>query len=68
MLLKLGENVRLIIEDDGTFREYVHGGQVNDGSFYRVWIRDQEYSEELLPDSSREMMVAIKQDFVLIKN
>ena len=41
-----GESVRLIIEDDGTFLgEYVHGGQVNDGSFYRVWIRDQEYSE-----------------------
>jgi iron complex outermembrane receptor protein len=41
-----GNNVRLIIEDDGTFLgEYVHGGQVSEDSFYRVWVRDQEYSE-----------------------
>ena len=41
-----GDSVRLIIEDDGTFLgEYVHGGQLGDGSFYRFWIRDQEYSE-----------------------
>ena len=41
-----GDSVRLIIEDDGTFLgEYVHGGQISDDSFYRVWVRDQEYSE-----------------------
>ena len=41
-----GDSVRLIIEDDGTFLgEYVHGGQLGDGSFYRFWVRDQEYSE-----------------------
>ena len=41
-----GNNVRLIIEDDGTFLgEYVHGGQISEDSFYRVWVRDQEYSE-----------------------
>ena len=41
-----GNSVRLIIEDDGTFLgEYVHGGQISEDSFYRVWVRDQEYSE-----------------------
>ena len=41
-----GDSVRLIIEDDGTFLgEYVHGGQTKGGSFYRFWVRDQEYSE-----------------------
>ncbi|MBT3637833.1 MAG: TonB-dependent receptor [Opitutae bacterium] len=41
-----GNSVRLILEDDGTFLgEYVHGGQVSPDSFYRVWVRDQEYSE-----------------------
>lgn len=41
-----GNNIRLIIEDDGTFLgEYVHGGQIGEDSFYRVWVRDQEYSE-----------------------
>ena len=41
-----GDSVRLIMEDDGTFLgEYVHGGQISDDSFYRVWVRDQEYSE-----------------------
>jgi outer membrane receptor for ferrienterochelin and colicin len=41
-----GDSVRLIIEDDGTFLgEYVHGGQISDDSFYRVWVRNQEYSE-----------------------
>ena len=41
-----GNSVRLVIEDDGTFLgEYVHGGQISDDSFYRVWVRDQEYSE-----------------------
>ena len=41
-----GNSVRLIIEDDGTFLgEYVHGGEISEDSFYRVWVRDQEYSE-----------------------
>ena len=41
-----GNSVRLILEDDGTFLgEYVHGGQIDVDSFYRVWVRDQEYSE-----------------------
>ena len=41
-----GNSVRLVIEDDGTFLgEYVHGGQISEDSFYRVWVRDQEYSE-----------------------
>ncbi len=41
-----GNSVRLIIEDDGTFLgEYVHGGQISEDSYYRVWVRDQEYSE-----------------------
>ena len=41
-----GNNIRLVIEDDGTFLgEYVHGGQISEDSFYRVWVRDQEYSE-----------------------
>jgi outer membrane receptor protein involved in Fe transport len=41
-----GDSVRLIVEDDGTFLgEYVHGGQISDDSFYRVWVRNQEYSE-----------------------
>ena len=41
-----GDSVRLIIEDDGTFLgEYVHGGQTSDDTFYRFWVRDQEYSE-----------------------
>ena len=41
-----GDSVRLVIEDDGTFLgEYVHGGQISDDSFYRVWVRNQEYAE-----------------------
>jgi iron complex outermembrane receptor protein len=41
-----GDSVRFVIEDDGTFLgDYVHGGQTNGGSFYRLWVRDQEYSE-----------------------
>jgi outer membrane receptor protein involved in Fe transport len=41
-----GDSVRLIIENDGTFLgEYVHGGQISDDTFYRFWVRDQEYSE-----------------------
>ena len=41
-----GNSVRLLIEHDGTFLgEYVHGGKLSDNSFYRVWVRDQEYAE-----------------------
>ena len=41
-----GNSVRTVIDDDGTFLgEYVHGGQVSDDSFYRIWVRGQEYSE-----------------------
>ena len=41
-----GDSVRFVIEDDGTFLgDYVHGGQTKGGGFYRLWVRDQEYSE-----------------------
>ena len=40
-----GSSVRLVMQHDGTFLgEYVHGGKFKD-SFYRVWVRDQEYAE-----------------------
>ena len=28
--------------------DYVHGGQISEDSFYRVWLRNQEYSEGTL--------------------
>ena len=28
--------------------DYVHGGQISEDSFYRVWVRDQEYAEGTL--------------------
>ena len=41
-----GNSVRLVMEHDGTFLgEYVHGGKLSEDSFYRVWVRDQEYAE-----------------------
>ena len=41
-----GNSVRLLIEHDGTFLgEYVHGGKLSEDSFYRIWVRDQEYAE-----------------------
>jgi iron complex outermembrane receptor protein len=41
-----GDSIRLVFEDDGTFLgDFVHGGQLGDGEFYRFWVRDQEYSE-----------------------
>lgn len=41
-----GDSLRLVYEDDGTFLgDYVHGGQIGETSFYRFWVRDQEYSE-----------------------
>ena len=44
-----GDSVRLLIQDNGTFMaDYVHGGQISDDSYYRVWVRDQEYAEGTL--------------------
>ncbi|MBT3666836.1 MAG: TonB-dependent receptor [Opitutae bacterium] len=44
-----GNSVRLAIQDNGTFLgDYVHGGKLSDDSFYRVWVRDQEYAEGTL--------------------
>ncbi len=44
-----GDSVRLVIADNGSFLgDYVHGGQVSDDSYYRVWVRDQEYAEGTL--------------------
>ena len=34
------------MQHDGTFLgEYVHGGKISEDSYYRVWVRDQEYAE-----------------------
>ena len=44
-----GDSVRLLIQDNGTFMgDYVHGGQLSDDSYYRIWVRDQEYAEGTL--------------------
>ena len=44
-----GDSVRLLVQDNGTFMgDYVHGGQISDDSYYRVWVRDQEYAEGTL--------------------
>ena len=44
-----GDSVRLLLEDSGTFMgDYVHGGQISDDSFYRFWLRNQEYAEGTL--------------------
>ena len=44
-----GNSVRLAIESTGTFLgEFVHGGKIREGEFYRVWVRDQEYAESEL--------------------
>lgn len=44
-----GNSVRLAIQDNGTFLgDYVHGGRLSDDSYYRVWVRDQEYAEGTL--------------------
>ena len=41
-----GNSIRLAIESTGTFLgEFVHGGKIRDGEYYRIWVRDQEYSE-----------------------
>lgn len=44
-----GDSVRLLTQDNGTFMgDYVHGGQISEHSYYRFWIRDQEYAEGTL--------------------
>ena len=44
-----GDSVRVLLEDSGTFMgDYVHGGQISEDSFYRVWLRNQEYAEGTL--------------------
>lgn len=44
-----GNSVRLAIESTGTFLgEFVNGGKIRDGEYYRVWVRDQEYAESEL--------------------
>ena len=44
-----GDSVRVLLEDSGTFMgDYVHGGQISEDSFYRVWLRNQEYAERTL--------------------
>ena len=44
-----GDSFRIVMQDNGTFMgDYVHGGQVSEDSFYRVWARTQEYAEGTL--------------------
>ena len=44
-----GNSVRLAMQDNGTFLgDYVHGGKLSDDSYYRFWLRDQEYAEGTL--------------------
>lgn len=44
-----GNSIRLAIQDNGTFLgDYVHGGRLSDDSYYRFWVRDQEYAEGTL--------------------
>ena len=44
--LTQGNSIRLVMQHDGTFLgEYVHGGKISEDSYYRVWVRDQEYAE-----------------------
>ena len=43
-----GNSVRLAIESTGGLLRGVHGGKIREGEFYRVWVRDQEYSESNL--------------------
>ena len=48
-----GDSLRMAIQDNGTFMgDYVHGGQISEDSFYRVWVRDQEYAEGTLDSGS----------------
>ena len=44
-----GDSLRLAMLDNGTFLgDYVHGGRISNDSYYRLWVRDQEYSEGTL--------------------
>ncbi|MBT3636840.1 MAG: TonB-dependent receptor [Opitutae bacterium] len=44
-----GDSFRMVMQDNGTFMgDYVHGGQISEDSFYRVWARNQEYAEGTL--------------------
>ena len=44
-----GDSFRMVMQDNGTFMgDYVHGGQISEDSFYRVWVRNQEYAEGTL--------------------
>jgi iron complex outermembrane recepter protein len=44
-----GDSLRMVMQDNGTFMgDYVHGGQISEDSFYRVWARSQEYAEGTL--------------------
>ena len=44
-----GDSFRMVLRDNGTFMgDFVHGGQVSEDSFYRVWVRNQEYAEGTL--------------------
>lgn len=44
-----GDSIRMVLQDNGTFMgDFVHGGQVSEDSFYRVWVRNQEYAEGTL--------------------
>jgi outer membrane receptor protein involved in Fe transport len=44
-----GDSVRFLLQDNGTFMgDYVHGGHISDDSYYRFWVRDQEYAEGTL--------------------
>jgi outer membrane receptor protein involved in Fe transport len=44
-----GDSFRMVMQDNGTFMgDYVHGGQISKDSFYRVWVRNQEYAEGTL--------------------
>ena len=45
-----GNSVRLLIQDIGTFLwvTMCMGGQISDDSYYRVWVRNQEYAEGTL--------------------
>ena len=48
-----GDSFRIVMQDNGTFMgDYVHGGQVSEDSFYRVWARTQEYAEGTLDSGS----------------
>ena len=64
-----GDSVRLLIQDNGTFMgDYVHGGQISDHSYYRVWVRNQEYRKVLSIQAYLPVMMvtSAKQAFAMI--